>query len=68
MYIPLVRERVCVRGSSGTFVVVHVDYHRELAELEPDTAEKNQIVHVPFEKIFAIWEFTEAARSDCAAD
>jgi hypothetical protein len=68
MYIPLVRERVRVRGSRGTCLVMQVDYGREIADLECGTPEKKLVQNVPFQELFASWETPEAERSDSAAD
>ncbi|HEY3705522.1 MAG TPA: hypothetical protein VGL22_10705 [Terracidiphilus sp.] len=63
MYIPLVREHVRVRGSVCTFLVVQVDYVREVAELESECAEKKPMHKVPFEDMFATWEDPEVKLS-----
>ena len=68
MYIPLVREQVRVRGRSDTFVVVQVDYSREVAEVECGSTNKTQMRKVPFQELFAVWERTELELADSAAD
>jgi hypothetical protein len=68
MYIPLVRERVRVRDSRASCLVVSVDYWKEMAELEMETGEKKRLRNVPFQELFATWEMAECEDSGPVAD
>jgi len=56
MCIPLVRERVRLRGRPGEFLVLRIDYKRQVADVagaaDSTVVEKN----VPFPPMFAVFE------------
>lgn len=55
MYIPLIRERVRIQGRDGLFLVLRVDYRREVADVAP--IHSNDVDEdVPFRALFPACE------------
>lgn len=68
MHVPLLREGVQIEGSSGVFLVVAVDYDRQVADLLPTSDGLEELIEdVPFRKILALDEEEYRARVRPAA-
>jgi hypothetical protein len=54
MYVPLVVEKVRIRGSEELFLVTRIDWHREKAHLVSLKLTTDLAYDVPFSDIFPI--------------
>jgi hypothetical protein len=56
MYIPIVHERVRVKGRRGIHVVVFADYRHAVADIRPEVDLEAVEKGVAFELLLAEWE------------
>lgn len=60
MYIPLLRERVRMRGAGAEYLVTRADYSHQVADLASTAHPPKHVSNVPFNDLFAAWENPEA--------
>ena len=59
MYIPVIRERVRMQGHAGEFLVLRVDYVKQVADLAAVSDSYAVHENVPFASMFAVFEEAE---------
>jgi len=55
MYVPIQHECIRFAGHEGLFMVLSVDYNRQLAELI-GVSSKEKLIGIPFGSLFASYE------------
>jgi hypothetical protein len=62
MYFPLVQDRVVLESSGQVWVVLYVDYRKEIADLESVTGPRRRLRGVCFDRLISVSDGFPAER------